>query len=121
MDTFFWLETILPILITGLFSVLLTSLFRRLQKRGYIWGFFLVIFFFLLLVVAWAVVGNYSNDIQCKAAYGDLASQDPKVCDNPAGGIALILQSPFLIVGWISISVFTLLRLKTLPSKSAAT
>lgn len=118
MDKFFWLEVTLPILITGLFSLAVTSLFRKFQKRGYLWGALHSAIALLFLVFTWIVVCRYANSIQCEAAYGDLAS-DPKMCDNPAGGMALILQFPLMVIAWISVSVFSLVRLKPLKLQTA--
>ncbi len=111
MDKFFWLELIIPIVITGIFLAATIRLFFGSKVLSYKWGAFLSLFSLLSLFCLWIYVSREVNSFQCFQAYGDLAS-DPKFCDNPANGFRALIQMPLLIIAWIGFSILVFFKLK---------
>jgi hypothetical protein len=120
MDKYFWAEMLAPMFF--LVGLWLTSqvFFRKYNKRGYRWSAVFSGLALLLMFFVWFFVSRYSNQFQCEAAYGEMAS-DPKMCDNPAAGFAAIIQIPFLLLAWLMISILAVFKLKPLNVKSIST
>lgn len=116
MNKFFWLEVLLPILLSIILYMAAKTLLSKFQKRGYQWGALFSVVALFLMVIVWLAVSRCVIRIKCEAAYDHFAS-DPKMCDNPANGILAIVQMPILLVAWISISGIAIFNLRPLKKK----
>lgn len=72
------------------------------------------------MICVWLFISRYTNQLQCEAAYGEMAS-DPKMCENAAAGLGLIVQIPFLFLAWLTISILAAFKLRPLHTKPLAT
>jgi hypothetical protein len=105
MNLHFWIELAVPTFFSVIMYFVFKFLLRKLQKRGFKWGLLFSVLSMFLMSLTWMYVSRYTNNLECIAAYGELAS-DPKMCDNPGRGIMLIFQMPLLILTWLLISIF---------------
>ncbi len=111
MLKYFLIELMTPIVCAVIFYFLTNYALTKNNKRGWVWGILFTILAFAIMAFAWKHAGDYSQQLQCMAAYG-VIEINPAICDKPDDGINALIQTPILLTVWVTLSAFAIIRFR---------